>query len=263
MFARLPLVAIVSVLSSVTDLPGGPGRISEAATPPEPTVVLPSCDPRILHSPQPGTIDAVGSGVAEVQRIEASDLAGNPLPDSAASVEWSARAIVSDAPGGARISHDIGGYLNLDISTESGRRIRFRAHCIAGAGAIRDSEFGITGGITLYANGTTTGWPVGSESNGEPKTGRRSFVHFEAVAFDDGQTLIYFAIVDGEDCALNFESLIWTPDAFFVPGEGSGPGSITGSLPPDGTRRYSETNCGLVDGPGKAVKGPPGVVGAP
>lgn len=208
--------------------------------------MLPSCDPRILHSPfGSGPTQASGAGVAAAPVIRLTDTDGAPLPNSSGSISWSFAAEVRDSPERPRFSHDIGGYLNLDITTTAGHQISFRAHCIAGAGTFRVPPSLSTDGYTLlYANGTVSGWPPPEGSPRQGAGARRAFVHFEAIRLLNGQVEIYIAVVDGEDCALNFNTLIVTEPPDFPVGGGSYSATNRTS--------YTETNCALLGGPGRS-----------
>ncbi len=61
------------------------------------------------------------------------------------------------------------------------------------------------------------------------------------VSGDIDDFLNYFALIDGQDCALNFDLFIWTPDD-----DGVGPGMILGTPITPGQVIYRETKCGGV-----------------
>lgn len=217
--------------------PGDPG-------PPPITATVPSCDPRTLVTRQAGLGDASGTGTGTSRLITYTDTRGTPLPAASGVVRWSYRAIVREPTGMPQISHDIAGYLNLDITTSAGHQLSFRAHCIAGAGMLADSS--ITA-VLIYANGTTTDWPRdGGLSGGHGA--RRSFVHFESFQLSDGRWAAYVALVDGEDCAVNFNVQLVTERLAVGTGTFSGPTAA---------ELYTETDCTLLSGPGRSIRGGP------
>jgi hypothetical protein len=167
----------------------------------------------------PGTVDVTGSGVGEVATLRYTDANGVLLPPTSATVEWSVRAVVN-APNEVGGRPRIGGNLDVVITTAAGERLSFTAGCVAGTGAY-------PGGLVLYANGLTRGWP-GSTSV------RKSFVHFEAWT-EDGVETAYVAILDGRDCALDSSVIAVTRSPYAV-GTGTFAGFPTGFV-------YAETDC--------------------
>jgi hypothetical protein len=192
----------------------GDSRSASAGDP-----IVGSCTPELVHSLFPGTIDAAGSGVGTVAVLQYTDASGVTQPTTTATVRWTARAIVN-APGSTGAAPQIGGGLDLVMTTGAGQQLSFRATCIAGSGAVPS-------GVVVYANGLTTDWP-GSTG------GRRSFVHFEAWT-DHGRQYAYVALIDGVDCALNFNVDLVTRKPYAV-----GTGVFSG-LPAHAV--YSETDC--------------------
>ncbi len=178
-----------------------------------------SCTPKIVYAYAPGTLDATGTGAGEVAVLSYTDGGGIPQPDTTASVEWEARAIVSD-PKHSGGPPRIGGNVELDITTVEGDHITYDAKCVVGAGSFGD-------GFIVYANGKAKGWPGDRGS-------RRSLVHFEA--WSDGvHEYAYVALIDGADCALNFDVKLVTQEPWIV-----GSGALTG-IPPGFA--LSETDC--------------------
>jgi hypothetical protein len=114
----------------------------------------------------------------------------------------------------------IGGDLDLAITTGAGEQLTFTASCIAGSGATPI-------GIVLYADGLTRGWPGGTAV-------RRSFVHFEAWTHG-GHQYAYVALIDSTDCVLNFNKFVVTASPYAV-----GTGVFSG-IPPHTV--YAETDC--------------------
>ena len=143
--------------------------------------VVGSCTPELVHHVRPGTVDAAGSGVGTAAVLRYTDARGIARPDTSATVRWLARAIV-EASRDRGAAPQIGGDLDLVITTADGELLTFTAACIAGSGA-----FPI--GVVLYANGLTRGWPVDTAV-------RRSFVHFEAWTYR-GDEYAYVALIDG------------------------------------------------------------------
>lgn len=179
-----------------------------------------SCTPQIVHSVYPGTVDAAAFGTGTAAVLHYTDIHGVALPDTSATVRWSARATV-DMPRKSSDKPIIGGDVDLAIVTAAGEHLAFTATCIAGAGAYST-------GIVVYANGLTRGWPGSRAVN-------RSFVHFEAWT-DSGVDYAYVAIIDGADCKLNFDVEVVTADPTYVVGTGHYAGL------PDNVV-FSETDC--------------------
>jgi hypothetical protein len=214
----------------------------------------PSCDPRILVQRYgSGETEMSGSGEGFATLIVLSDTTGASLPDTTGTISWSYRAYVREVTGKPRVSHDIGGYLTLDIATAAGQRISFRSHCIAGAGTFQLPSSFADGYSLLYANGVATGWPTPLTSPSQGIGARLAFVHFEAMQHPDGTLEIYVALVEGQDCALNHDVLVWTP--YPPPVLGSGAHSALNRT------SYVETDCALLGGPGRSLPGSPVGIG--
>ncbi len=255
--ARLKLTAryarsIRTTLSTVTFalalvLLGG-GAVAPSAAAQDP--MQPSCDPRILVQRYgSGETEMSGAGAGFASLIRLTDTTGASLPDTTGTISWSYRASIRETTGNPQVSHDIGGYLTLDIATEAGQRMRFRSHCIAGAGTFQLPSSFADGYTLLYANGVATGWPVAPTSPSQGVGARRAFAHFEAMQYPDGTLEIYVALVEGQDCALNHDVVLWTP--YPPPVYGSGSHSA-----PNRTS-YVETDCALLGGPGRSLPGSP------
>ncbi|MBK7277042.1 MAG: hypothetical protein IPI08_10955 [Betaproteobacteria bacterium] len=182
-----------------------------------------SCTPELVYQFRPGDFDATGSGSAFATLIRYTDADGSPLPGTNARIDWTARAI-GEQPGAHGARPIIGGNLDFVVVTGAGERLRFTATCIAGSGAY---DLGFMRGITLYANGLTTGWPGGASV-------RRTFVHFESWTFG-AESTTYVALLDGVDCRLNFNVILVTRAPYAI-------GSATYGGTPEGDF-YSETSC--------------------
>jgi hypothetical protein len=195
---------------------------------------VPTCTPELVYVFDPGAVDVRGSGVGHAERITYTDADGTPRPDTDATVAWSVHAVVEEPRRSVGVGPRLGGNLTLAITTGAGERLTFEATCMAGVGAYTD-------GIIMYANGMTRGWP-GSQA-------RRTFVHFEA--WRDGPDHgAYVALIDGQDCRLNFGSLLVTESPFAI-----GTGSFTGLKP---GFAYSETDCSSRFGDPKPKSRAPG-----
>jgi hypothetical protein len=217
-FAPRPVRAALLAVAFLLLAGGGwAGRAEAGPLPAERPVG--SCTPELVYQLFPGTIAAAGSGVGTVAALRYTDASGVARPDTTATIRWSARAIVT-MPSGPGAAPQIGGGLDLEITTGAGEHLAFNATCIAGSGAIPD-------GLVVYANGLTRGWPGGTAV-------RRSFVHFEAWS-DAGAAYAYVALIDGSDCELNFGVHVVTRSPY-----ASGNGVFSG-LPPRAV--YAETNC--------------------
>jgi hypothetical protein len=188
--------------------------------------LLPSCTPQLVYTFAPGNVDVAGFGESQAQFVDWTDARGNPRQPTAATITWDARAIATMPSKPVGATPRISGWLDFSISTAEGERITFEGSCIAGAGGFGPypNEY-----IVLYANGIARGWP------GAPA--KRAFVHFEA--WREGDVVhSYVALIEGKDCALNFDALVVTR---FPWPEGTGDFTFSGDR--DFRFIYSETNC--------------------
>ena len=182
--------------------------------------VVPACTPELVYSFRPGReMDATSVGSGSASNLQYTDADGNARPATSADVEWSARGVVEEPDRDTGVGPNIGGDLDLVITTAAGERLTFTATCIA-------AVVGNPLGMVIYANGITRGWP-GSEA-------RRTLVHFEVFRVN-GAAEAYVALVDGSDCRLDFGALVVTDDPYVA-----GTATFTG-LPTNFV--FTETSC--------------------